>query len=242
MLYSKDTWKYLGFIFNRKLLFHQHIDFYFNKVISTVKCMKILGNSVRGLVPHQKYLLYKSYILLIALYGFQLWYYNKAPLSCPLKMLGKIQRKAAIWILGAFKTFPSSSIEAIVGLIPINLHLQKLSERSQLRSHSLPYNHILQSLMEPKTLSLPKLHLLLLSSLAKYQRELIKCPVLWQPLDKCPIVAQAINLLGRYLVENTSCVMLLSQIRYSLVVILELNGVSEVQYKDVMMTDDGKYQ
>ena len=66
--------------------------------------------------------------------------------------------------------------------------------------------------------------------------------MLWQPLDKCPIVAQAINLLGRYLVENTSCVMLLSQIRYSLVVILELNGVSEVQYKDVMMTDDGKYQ
>ena len=35
---------------------------------------------------------------------------------------------------------------------------------------------------------------------------------------------------------------ILSQIRYSLVVILELNGVSEVQYKDVMMVDDGKYQ
>ena len=34
----------------------------------------------------------------------------------------------------------------------------------------------------------------------------------------------------------------LSQIRYSLVVILELNGVSEVQYKDMMMIDDGKYQ
>jgi len=33
-----------------------------------------------------------------------------------------------------------------------------------------------------------------------------------------------------------------SQIRYSLVVILELNGVSEVQYKDVMMIYDGKYQ
>ena len=29
---------------------------------------------------------------------------------------------------------------------------------------------------------------------------------------------------------------------YSLVVILELNSVSEVQYKDVMMTDDEKYQ
>jgi len=35
---------------------------------------------------------------------------------------------------------------------------------------------------------------------------------------------------------------LVSQIRYSLVMILELSGVSEVQYKDVMMIDDGKYQ
>ena len=34
----------------------------------------------------------------------------------------------------------------------------------------------------------------------------------------------------------------LSQIKYLLVVILELNGVSEVQYKGVIMIDDGKYQ
>ena len=34
----------------------------------------------------------------------------------------------------------------------------------------------------------------------------------------------------------------LSQISYSLVVILELNNVPEVQYKDMMMTDDEKYQ
>jgi len=41
------------------------------------------------------------------------------------------------------------------------------------------------------------------------------------------------------LIFNT-CI--LSQIIYSLVVILELNGVSEVQYKNVMMIDDEKYQ
>ena len=34
---------------------------------------------------------------------------------------------------------------------------------------------------------------------------------------------------------------MVSQIKYSLVVILELNGVSGVQYKDVMIVDDGKY-
>jgi len=45
ILQPKNTWKYLGFIFDRKLSFHQHINFYSNKAMSTVKCMKILGNS-----------------------------------------------------------------------------------------------------------------------------------------------------------------------------------------------------
>ena len=66
----KDIWRYLGFIFDRKLCFCQHIDFYANKAISTVKCIKILGNSTRGLNPQQKHLLYRSCILPIALYSF----------------------------------------------------------------------------------------------------------------------------------------------------------------------------
>jgi len=137
LLYPKESWKYLGFIFDRKLSFYYNIEFYSNKAISTVKCMKILRNSVRGLIPHHKHLLYRSCILSITLYGFQLWYYNKAPLPYLLKMLGKMQRRAAIWILGTFKTSPSFSVKAIAGLIPINLHLQKLSRRSQLRCYEL---------------------------------------------------------------------------------------------------------
>jgi len=54
ILYPKEFWKYLGFIFDKKLSFWQHINFYSNKAISMVKCMKILGNSVRDLNPYQK--------------------------------------------------------------------------------------------------------------------------------------------------------------------------------------------
>jgi len=69
-LIPKDTWRYLGIIFDRKLCFHQHIDFYANKAILTVKYMKILGNLTRGLNPQQKRLLYRSCTLSIALYVF----------------------------------------------------------------------------------------------------------------------------------------------------------------------------
>ena len=96
LLVPKNTWKYLGFIFNRKLSFHKHINYYTNKAISMVKCMKILGNLTRGFNPHQKCLLYRSCTLPIALYGFQLWFYSKAPLLYPLNTLGKLQRRAAL--------------------------------------------------------------------------------------------------------------------------------------------------
>jgi len=96
ILSSKNLWKYLGFIFNKKLTFHQHIDFYSNRAISSVKCMKLLENSSWGISPLQKRLLYRSWILPIALYGFQLWFYNHAPLSYSFKALNKMQRRAAI--------------------------------------------------------------------------------------------------------------------------------------------------
>jgi len=72
ILQPKNMWKYLGFIFNRKLLFYQHVNFYSNKAISTVKCMKILGNSNCGINLTQKHLLYMTCVLSITLYRFQL--------------------------------------------------------------------------------------------------------------------------------------------------------------------------
>ena len=110
--------------------------------------MKLLGNSTQGINLLQKCLLYRCCVLPIALYGFQLWFYNKAPLSYPVKILGKMQRRAAIWILGVFKTSPMEGIKAIAGLIPIKFHLYKLASRSQLCSSLLPDNHIIRSLMD----------------------------------------------------------------------------------------------
>ena len=54
VLLPKDTWRYLGFIFDCKLTFRNHIDFYSNKAIFTIKYMKLLGNSTRGINSIQK--------------------------------------------------------------------------------------------------------------------------------------------------------------------------------------------
>ena len=65
-----------------------------------------------------------------------------------MKILNKMQRRAAIWILGAFKTTPLEDIEAITGIIPMRFHIQKLVKRSQLYLFKLPNNHILKTLSD----------------------------------------------------------------------------------------------
>jgi len=57
--------------------------------------MKILGNSSRGLNPLQKCLLYRSCALLIALYGFQLWYLPQSPSIVSSEDLGETSKESS---------------------------------------------------------------------------------------------------------------------------------------------------
>jgi len=59
-----------------------------------------------------------------------------------------MQRKAALWITGAFRTSPSDGIEAIAGLIPITLHMRKLNGRHHLRYSSILSMHAINSLLD----------------------------------------------------------------------------------------------
>ena len=106
----------------------------------------MLENSSRGINPLQKRWLYRCCALPIALYSFQLWYYNKAPLNYPLNILRKMQQKQLSGYL-VFHTSPIARIEVISGLISIHLHLKKLYSRFLLRDLSLPFNHIIKSIL-----------------------------------------------------------------------------------------------
>ena len=113
-----------------------------------VKYMKLLVNLLYDITLTQKHLLYRCCVLPITLYGYQLWFYKSTPLLYYMKILGKMQRRAAIWILGAFKTSSMEGIEAIAGIIPIKLHLQKLASRSQLYPLILPSSHLVRTLID----------------------------------------------------------------------------------------------
>jgi len=80
LIFPKLTWCYLGFYFDCKLNFNYYMHFYAMKCLSTLNAMEILGNPARGLLPIQKRLLYRTYILPITLYGFQIWFFKGAPM------------------------------------------------------------------------------------------------------------------------------------------------------------------
>jgi len=77
-----------------------------------------------------------------------------------MKILNKMQRRATIWILKAFKTLSTEGIEVIAGIIPIKFHLQKLARKSQIRPFVLPTNYIIRNLMDdlPNSFMKPNSH------------------------------------------------------------------------------------
>ena len=82
-----------------------------------------------------------------------------------------------LWILGAFYTSSTIEIEAIVGLIPIYLYLQKLSGRNQLQTAILSYNYVIKSLLERRHAPNSQLHYLVLENIIFKQKIKIKSSI-----------------------------------------------------------------
>ena len=86
-LKPKTYWRYLGFYFDRRLSFKEHVQYYSTKTLLMVKVMRMLGNSSRGFLPLQKHLLYCSCVVPITTYGFKLWFFAGAPIKAQMLLL-----------------------------------------------------------------------------------------------------------------------------------------------------------
>ena len=89
-----------------------------------------------------------------------------------------MQRRVSLWILGTFCISLSAEIKAIVGLTPIHLHLQKLSERFHFKAYSLLVNYIIKLILEVRLSDNIKPHSLSLNKLTPRQCTIIKSPII----------------------------------------------------------------
>ena len=116
------------------------------------------------------------YILPIAIYGFQLWFFKGSCMANNVKELNKMQQRAALWITGVFKTFLSTGIKAIVGLILILLYFRKLNGYYYLWYTSVPYNYAINLLLDPQHAKNVSSHRFSLPNLTDKQRTKLNSP------------------------------------------------------------------
>jgi len=99
------------------------------------------------------------------------------PIVKNITELKKMQRRAALWITGAFQTSPTEGIEAIAGLIPISLYLRKLNGRHHLRYASIPPSHAINSLLDSQHAKNQAPHKTATSKLTMKQQANLKSPI-----------------------------------------------------------------
>ena len=138
----KIYWRYLSFYFGYYPFFKRHICYYYIKVLFIIKAIEMFRNLTRGLLPLQKWLLYCSYIISIATYGFGFQLFAGVPTKTQILLLAAMECKAAFQILSVFHILPTSRIEILIDLIPIYPYLKKLAKQSYFRTTTLSLAHI----------------------------------------------------------------------------------------------------
>ena len=147
----KNLMRYLGFFFDSELNWNAHVSFYFNRAFSTIRALRMLGSSIRGLGTLQKRHAYQACVLPVLSYGLPLWFAeNGAGVKSWLSRINKVHTHACKWITGCFRTMPIGAREVIAGLPPLVTLLNAQLHGFRARISALPPNHVLCSTMSQK--------------------------------------------------------------------------------------------
>ncbi|KAI5115436.1 hypothetical protein M0805_004381 [Coniferiporia weirii] len=134
---SKIRW--LGFFLDDLLTFKPHIRRMAMCAHSTATALRVLRNTLHGLSIFNFRILYKTLILLVLTYGFQLWFTGIHQKS-HLQPLIVAQNQALCLVAGAFKTSPSSGLHHLLAILPIPFLLRHLLVNSAVHLSKLPLN------------------------------------------------------------------------------------------------------
>ena len=135
-LENVKEYKYLGLIYDCKLLWKTHIKQQVAKTIKTYSKMAGVSSLKWGLKEIVHRYIYKNVILPRIMYGALSWL-SVIEQSCVKKILNRIQRIAAISITGTYRTTATSSATVLAGIMPIDLEIK---QRAALQLHDIYRN------------------------------------------------------------------------------------------------------
>lgn len=132
----KENVKYLGITLDKKLSWSKHIEIKTKKACRAFwQCRAALGSSW-GPSPKALLWLYEAAILPMLTYGSLVWW-KRTSLETEKKRLNHIQRLACIAISGAIRTTPTAAMEAALGLLPLDLLVQRCAVEAAARLKAL---------------------------------------------------------------------------------------------------------
>jgi len=115
--------KYLGLYLDPKLHWNEHIRL---KSVATYRALWQCRQAVRntwGLTPRVSKYLYECIVRPMLTYGCLFWAKDAAK-ARSTQQLSKVQRLGCLMIMSALRSTPLSAIEALSGVMPLDLHLR----------------------------------------------------------------------------------------------------------------------
>ena len=160
-----DSITYLGVLFDRKLSFNQHLSAKIDKCTKLLYSVRKMVGSDWGLSPKVCRWIYDTFIVPSILYGCHLWATKSITRSIQAK-LKKLQRLCCLFISGSCRTTPTATMEAVLGLLPLDLKAKARAAETVWRlSGTLDHDPVSSGHLEIATNSLHSLGIPTLPSL-----------------------------------------------------------------------------
>lgn len=122
LAFASDV-KYLGIFLDEKLTWKRHLDYSINKAKKVFwACRRPVGKNW-GINPKVLRWIYCIIIRPIISYGAIVWW-SRTCLDSVKRELGSLQRMACIALTGALRTTPTASMELLLDLLPLHLHIE----------------------------------------------------------------------------------------------------------------------
>lgn len=131
-----DSAKYLGVILHSKLSWKLNTQHRVRRAtVAYYTCRRMFG-AKWGLSPRIVNWMYKAIVRPILTYGSLVWW-TATERGSIVDQLYRVQRSACIGMTGALRTSPSEALNAIMHLVPIDLHIRAISACSAVRLNAI---------------------------------------------------------------------------------------------------------
>ena len=127
--------KYLGVVLNRFLLWRPHVMERMKKAIKTMNLANAAIGQKWGFSPKKALWVYTAMARTVLTYGSIVWA-NNTTKSIRIEM-HKLQRRAMLSMTSSMRSTPTAGMEAVLGLLPLDLHAEETAVKTRLRTRDL---------------------------------------------------------------------------------------------------------